>query len=101
MMIIQGLCQSNSQQIISQYVDDILFTTWVEESNVNNLVRILFNLRFAYGPELIGMRVWRIGVGQRDSSGMGGEISMDVGHKWRPLKSTWHSFWLTCGVAKH
>jgi hypothetical protein len=64
MMIIQGLCQSNSQQIISQYVDDILFTAWGEDPSVNNLVRILYNFRFAYGPELIGIRVWRTGVGQ-------------------------------------
>lgn len=46
------LTQSNSQQIISQYVDDTSFMVRAEENSVDNLVGILHKLGIASGLEI-------------------------------------------------
>ena len=47
-----SLPQCNPQQIISQYVDDTLFTVRAEEFSVDNVVRILHNFGPASGLEI-------------------------------------------------
>ena len=46
------LPQSNSQQTISQYVDDTSFTVRAEEASADNLVGILHKFGIAYGLEI-------------------------------------------------
>lgn len=47
-----SLSQYNSQQIISQQVDDTSFIVRAKEFNVHNLVRILHNFGIASGLEI-------------------------------------------------
>lgn len=44
--------QSNSQQIICQYVDDTSFMVKVEEINIDYRVGILYKFGIAYGLEI-------------------------------------------------
>lgn len=46
------LPQSTSQQIICQYVDDTSFSARAEDSNVDNLIKILHNFEFDLGLEM-------------------------------------------------
>lgn len=47
-----ALPQCNSQQIISQYVDDTSFTAKVEETSVDNLVGIMHKFGIAFGLDI-------------------------------------------------
>lgn len=44
--------QRNIQQIISQYIDNTLFTVRTKETSVDNLVRILHKFGIAFGLEV-------------------------------------------------
>lgn len=47
-----GIPQCNSQQIINQYVDDMLFMVRVDESSVNNMVGIMHKFGIAFRLEI-------------------------------------------------
>jgi hypothetical protein len=80
------LLQGNSQQLISQYVDDTSFTVKAEETNIDYFVGI---------PYKCGVLVWL-----RTTIETGGKIPMKMGHYWRFIKTSKHTFWSSIGITK-
>lgn len=86
------LLQYNSQQLISQYVDDTSFPLRAEEASVYNLVGILHNFGLDYGLEINWHKNVVYCCGQITPTRLGGELSLEVGCKWRSIKAIWHPF---------
>lgn len=76
----------NSQQIISQYVDDTSFIVKAHESSVGTLVGILHKFGLVYDLEMNWHKKCGMLVRPMNPTKLSGEISVDVGCKWRFVK---------------
>jgi hypothetical protein len=76
-----SLLQYNSQQLISQYVDGTLFPLRAEEASVDNQTGILHNFGLDSGLEINWYKNVVYWCGRINPTGLGGEISMEVGSK--------------------
>ena len=83
------LPQSNSQQIVGQYVDDTSFMVKAEE----NGVVLPLDLR------LIGIKVWHTSASE-DIHRDGWKIPMEMGCCWGFTKTFRDAIWFTIGTAR-